>query len=81
MRLGSGVAVAVVKASSCSSSWTPNLGISIYCRCGPQKINKIKNKSKDVYTPTDHTQTHTHVPFLFFGRGLILRTLFCLLLS
>ena len=36
-RLGSGVAVAVVSASGYSSDWTPSLGPSIYCRCGPEK--------------------------------------------
>ena len=35
--LGSGVAVVVVKASSCSSSLIPSPGTSICCRCGPKK--------------------------------------------
>ena len=41
-QLRSGVAVAVVSAGSCSSDWTPSLGTSICCTCGPkkQKINK-----------------------------------------
>ena len=42
--LRSGIAVAVVWASSCSSGLTPCLGTSIYCRCGPKKPKKkIKN--------------------------------------
>ena len=36
-RLGSGVAVAVVYASSCSSNSAPSLGTSICRRCGPKK--------------------------------------------
>ena len=36
-RLGSHIAVAVVWASSCSSSWTPSLGTSMCCGCGPKK--------------------------------------------
>ena len=42
MWLGSGVAVAVVPAGSCSSDWTPSLGTSICRRCDPKK------KSSDV---------------------------------
>ena len=42
IRLGSGVAVALVQASSCSSDWTPSLGTSI--GRGP-KNNKIKIKT------------------------------------
>ena len=40
MGLGSGIAVAVVQASSCSSDLTPSLGTSIRCRCGPKKKKK-----------------------------------------
>ena len=29
--------VAVASASSCNSNWTPSLGTSICCRCGPAK--------------------------------------------
>ena len=35
MWLGSGIAVAVVQASSCSSNSIPSLGTSICCACGP----------------------------------------------
>ena len=42
-RLGSGMAVAVVEASSCSSGLTPSLGTSICSGCGPKKT---KNKKK-----------------------------------
>ena len=38
MLLGSGVDVAVAQASSCSSNLTPNLGASIYCKCGPKSF-------------------------------------------
>ena len=41
-RLGSGVAVAVMQASSYSSSSTPRLGTSTWCRCGPKKQKKKK---------------------------------------
>ena len=39
MQLGSGIAVAVVQASSSSSNLTPSLGTSVCCRCG---LNKNK---------------------------------------
>ena len=40
MRLRSGVAVAVVQASSCSSNLTPGLGTSIRRKCCREKIKK-----------------------------------------
>ena len=42
MQLGSGVAVAVVQASSCSSDSTPSLGIFICLECSPKKQRKKK---------------------------------------
>ena len=39
-RLASDIAVAVAKASSCSSDLIPSLGISICCGCGPLKKKK-----------------------------------------
>ena len=39
--LGSCVAVAVAKASSCSSKVTPSLGTSMCCRYGCEKKKKI----------------------------------------
>ena len=42
MRLGSGLAVAVVQAGGYSSDSTPSLGTSICCKCGPKKIKKKK---------------------------------------
>ena len=45
MRLGSGVAEAVVEAGSCISDWTPGLGTSI-CRMSGPKKQKIKIKIK-----------------------------------
>ena len=44
-QLGSLVAVAVVKASSCSSNWTPSLGTSICLQCSPKKT-KDKEKGR-----------------------------------
>ena len=41
-RLGPGVAVAVVKAGSCSSDWTPSLVISICHGCSPKKQKEKK---------------------------------------
>ena len=45
-RLRSGVAVALVLAGSNSSDWTPSLGTSMCCTCGPKKI-KIPKKKKE----------------------------------
>ena len=44
MRLGSGIAVAVVQTGSCSSDRTPSLGTSISCRCGPKRKKKKRIK-------------------------------------
>ena len=44
MPLGSGVAVAVVEAGSCSFDLTPNLGTSICRGGGPKKAKKKKKK-------------------------------------
>ena len=44
MRLGSGVAVAVVYAGGYISDSTPSLGASICSRCSPKKKNKQTNK-------------------------------------
>ena len=40
--LGSGVAVAVMQAGSCSSHSTPSLGTSVCHGCGPKKQRKKK---------------------------------------
>ena len=46
-QLGSGVAVAVGQAGSCSSDSTSSLETSICHRCGPKKQNKkTKNKKE-----------------------------------
>ena len=37
IQLGSRIAMAVTKAGSCSSDWTPSLGTSICHRCGTKK--------------------------------------------
>ena len=42
VRLGSGVAVAGVWASSCSSNSPPSLGTSICCRCGPKEKKTLE---------------------------------------
>jgi len=46
MWLGSGVAVALEKAISYSSDWTPSLGTSIRCGCGPKKTKDKKRKKR-----------------------------------
>uniref|UniRef100_A0A8C3WX78 Uncharacterized protein n=1 Tax=Catagonus wagneri TaxID=51154 RepID=A0A8C3WX78_9CETA len=48
MRLGSGVAVAVVQAGSCSSDSTPSQGTSICCGYNPK--NTKKKKKKDIFS-------------------------------
>ena len=46
MLLSSGIAVAVVKASTCSSDLTLSLGTSICQGCGPKKQKKEREKEK-----------------------------------
>ena len=46
MQLGSGIAVAVAQAGSCSSDLTPILGTSICITYNPKKKKKKKKKSK-----------------------------------
>ena len=45
MWLGSGFAVAMVQAGSCSSNEIPSLGTSICCRCGPEKQTNKQTKN------------------------------------
>ena len=45
MQLRSLVAVAVVKASSCSSDATPSRGTSICCRYSPKKRKKARRQA------------------------------------
>ena len=47
MRLGSDIAVAVTKAGSCGSNWTPSLGTSIWCGCGLKNLKKKKKRKKE----------------------------------
>ena len=47
MQLGSGVAVALAQASSCSSDLTTSLGTSIYRGCGPEKTKKDKKDNNN----------------------------------
>ena len=49
MRIRSGVAVAVVRAGSCSSDSTPSLGTSICLRCGSKR--KEKKTFREELTP------------------------------
>ena len=44
--LGSGIAVAVAQAGSCSFDWIPSVGTSICRGCGPKKKKKKKKKRK-----------------------------------
>ena len=44
--LGSGIAVAVAKAGSCSSHSTPSQGTSICHRCIPKKARQKQNNNK-----------------------------------
>ena len=48
MQLGSGTAVAVVLASSCSSDLTPRLGTSIFHECSPKKAGREKKRGRGV---------------------------------
>ena len=59
MQLRSGVAVAVLKAGSCSSKLTPSLGTSICCGCHPKKAkNKTnQNPSKWIKDPNVRAKT------------------------
>ena len=45
-QLGSGVAVALVWAGSCSSDYTPSLATSICCGYGPKKTKDKKKKAQ-----------------------------------
>ena len=71
MRLGSGVAVAVVYAGSCCSDSTPSLGTSIYPECGPKKTKRPK-KRKDSATVSRKTVVtrHTERKNLSLGKEL-----------
>ena len=43
MQLGSCVSVALVQGGGYRSNWTPSLGTSICCGCGPRKTKMTKN--------------------------------------
>ena len=65
--LGSGVAVAVVYAGSCSSDLTPSLGTSMCRECGPKKTNQSTNKNKRKQKKKDQqkqVQKQVLLPFL-----------------
>ena len=60
-RLGSGVAVAVVEAGSCSSDSAPSLGTSICCGSGPKEQNKQTKNQKIKFTfQRALATTHAH---------------------
>ena len=46
MRLGSGIAVAVAEAGSCSSDFTPGPETSIGRRCSPKKKKKKRSSRR-----------------------------------
>ena len=71
-RLGSGVAVAVVQASSWNSDSNPSLGTSICRGCGPKKQ---KNKEKQRISVTYDTPTRMYHPS-HVGRPTSLCTFF-----
>ena len=74
-QLGSDVAVAVAvpKASSCSSHSTPSLRTSICCKCGPRKIKKTRKRPKKQRPRTlvglPSTSTGLHSPTARGTRG------------
>ena len=45
-RCSSDPELAVAVASSCSSDWTPGLGISVCLRCSPKKKKRKKKKRR-----------------------------------
>ena len=51
MQLGSGVAVAVVEAGSCSAASTPSLGTSLCHGCGPQSQKNKKVLKRPISSP------------------------------
>ena len=61
-RLGSGVAVAVAVASSCSSNLTPGLGTYMCRRCSPKKTKKV--------TAEHETKKKKKVSYVFFCLGI-----------
>ena len=66
-RLGSGIAVTVVYARSCSSDLIPSLGTSICCECGPKKekkkkISSMKYNSKAQYLHEITLQVYPSLP-------------------
>ena len=72
-RLGSCVAVAVVKAGGYSSNWTPSLGTSICRGSDPRNGKKMKKKENDTIKILDENIGKTffitlnHFFFFFFG--------------
>ena len=60
MQLGSYVAMVVAQASNCSSNWTPSLGTSICCMCGPEKRKKKKNFRELPCGSVVKNPTHIH---------------------
>ena len=61
MQFGSGVAVAVVKAGSCSSDLTPGPGTSICCRCGQKKKKEGRKQERGREGRKDNKEKCTYV--------------------
>ena len=67
MWLGSGIAVAVVKASGYSSDLTPSLGTSICQGCSPKKTNN-DNKMKDAVVEGNPNTLRVNLPIWFLQK-------------
>ena len=77
MRLGSGVAVALGQAGSCSSNWTPSLGTSTYHRCGPKKQTKKKGKGNGFNLHIHSSLPLLSPPWYFFCLEIQVLPKFC----
>ena len=71
--LRSGVAVAVVQPSSCSSDLTPSLGTSICCRFGPKKKKTKHNKTKQNNNPLHLCLSRVLWQYVRYQSGAVLR--------
>ena len=61
MQLGSGIAVAVVQASSCSSNLTLSLGTFVSHRCGPKKKKKKKKANECIINVRQCSKHDEHI--------------------
>ena len=70
-RLGSGIAVAVAKAGSCSSNLTPSLGTSICCGCSSKKTKDTHiKKSFILLALTCRPLIHFELIFICYEVGV-----------